>query len=423
MVYLVAEIANDRTGELEGETVQVTNSSNSDSLPGPTPADVADPKATVTLDRLDNTQYRSSPTSDTRFRWTSPPQPEPESREAKVIASAWNDQMLWSDVANSISDKIYRWRIYLAVLTVAGIWLATSQAVKLYAGSIAEPYLAALGLVIVAAVPYLREQMLPVDSMQNYLVARSVAEQLKSTIYRYLMGVLQPVASSDQDSPESGIGPNSLIDNCQAVKAKAAELSLMAALSQAEPHPRATRLTIESYVATRVVGQMKYYRLAGRSQARQAMLLKAQERIIGLILVVIVALTTGTTNGGTEQASTPPGAASTSGGPIVADAPAAATSAQMSLAEYDGLYPSLTVLIAVLTATSGYLVTAQNNKVAERYFQTYDRLKAKLDAWEVSNARDTPEGIARFVDAVELIIANEVAGHLAELRPNNPVIS
>ena len=104
-----------------------------------------------------------------------------------ALARAWEQQSVWSQVANRLKRDLQRSRIRVLTLTVFGAVLSAA-AVVAGLDSGAGKALAALGGAAMGLAA-LDGARVGKDAVQQWTRARSVAEELKSEVYLYLTGV------------------------------------------------------------------------------------------------------------------------------------------------------------------------------------------------------------------------------------------
>lgn len=303
----------------------------------------------------------------------------------QVVASAWADQALWSQVANQLGDSIRRWRARAAVAGVAGLFLSL-LAGSMGSGGIGQKMVATVGVLLLALVPFLQQRLLSADRVLAWTRARNVAELLKEAIYRHLMGALAPVPLDDgSPAPDPG-GPGNLVRRCRAIKRSAADLALLAATASPAPRQRKTVMTLADYLADRLEGQITYYRKSSLAAGTSAQRLQQIEFGLGLLTVLLGALA----------------------GNLL---PAAATP---DAVQNSPLAPWLALIATTAAAVSSHIAGTRNLELAAKYFATHDLLKTLRDEWAVAPDRDDPACVLRLVDAVENAIAAEHGGWVGD---------
>lgn len=294
-----------------------------------------------------------------------------------IVASAWQDQAVWSETAGLLKAGIMAWRFRAALAGVVGALLETLAGSLAAAGgewAFARAAIALAGAVILAVVPYVLTTQAAPAKIRAWVRARCVSEALKEAIYRYL--VKAPPFGADAQ-------PADLIRRCQEVKAKALDLSGLAAASEPARKERPLELTLEAYVVQRVNDQIeRYYLPKGRSNARHAARLHRLEFWLGLAAVVMGALS---------------GAAASGGLPGLAL-----------------LGPWVAVVTTAGGAVTAHLAAGRFDHAAMTYFGTADRLRGLRDEWLADPDRLAPARAARFVDDCEHAISTENEGWLAD---------
>jgi hypothetical protein len=317
-----------------------------------------------------------------------PPPLDPNDPQ-QVVASAWADQALWSQVANQIGDSIRLWRARAAVAGVAGLFLsllAGSMGSGTPGGTVGQKVVATLGVLMLALVPFLQQRLLSADRVLAWTRARNVAELLKEAIYRHLMGALPPVPLDDGSPPPDPTGPGNLVRRCRAIKRAAADLGLLAATANPAPRPRKTAMTLADYLADRLDNQVAYFRKASMAAGSNAQRLQQIEFGLGLLTVLLGALA----------------------GNLL---PAAATPEAVQASP---LGPWLALIASTAMAVSSHIAATRNLELAATYFATHDLLKTLRDEWAVAPDRDAPARVLQLVDAVERSIAAEHGGWVSD---------
>ncbi len=405
----------------------------------------ADPTSPGTQPGIDAAADIRQDSGTDSFFWVAPPQPVPDSDEARAVASAWQDQALWSAVGSSIGDSIFRWRIFAAVAGILGLGLSVAAGIGWFGTDRAATLWATVGVLLLAAVPYLRQQLVSDQRVAQWTLARIASEDLKQSIYRHLMGVLQPVAGGGGTTDQSAAN---LVRRGRAIKKSVVDLAGVAAAivpAENKDRPPPMSLTVDGYVTRRVQGQMKYYRTKGETNGRITQRLRQAELVLGLVTVLMGAWASGlgsapsaetlknampaasmeAVNTAASAAAAGAGRVSAPGTPPASAAQAASGSelaavAEPSQAKADPAKPqsgwlALLALVAAATgAITTYLAASRHAELASKYFATYDRLKDLLAEWRVAHDRDQPERVARFVDTIEKAISDEYGGWVTD---------
>jgi hypothetical protein len=295
-----------------------------------------------------------------------------------VIESAWRDQAIWSQIANSLKADLNAWRYRAGVAGVLGAFLET------LAASMAgldgnwwwlRALFAIAGAVVLAVIPYVVRIKASKDRVRQWVRARSASEALKETIYRYLV-------SASPFGPASS--PADLVKRCQEVKEKVRDLSAHAALIEPSQKDRPQKLTIGGYVEKRVNDQIeRYYRPKGRQNALAAKNLRNMEFYLGLIAVVIGAI-------------------------------AGAATATMLQGLSVILGPWVAVVTTASAAVTAHLAASRYEHQAMTYYGTADRLIGLRDNWLANSNRLDPDRVAKFVDDCEHAISTENEAWLVE---------
>ncbi len=218
------------------------------------------------------------------------PADQPSSAD-QVVARAWQDQALWSAVANELRDGIQQWRKIAAVAGIAGLFFTV------LASTLSNPALesmrnivATLGVLLLAVVPFVRQSQLTPERLRAWTRARNVSELLKEAIFRHLMGVLSLEPPTDGSPVFDPTHPGALSRRSRAIQQAAIELSGLAAavkVPERKSGPPKTRLTVADYVADRVQGQVRYYKNAAETAGLKAKKLHRAEFWLGIAAVLL----------------------------------------------------------------------------------------------------------------------------------------
>lgn len=321
---------------------------------------------------------------------TAPPVPSPPADHAMVVQSAWIDQALWSATANQLKAGLDRWRRIAAVGGVLGA--ATSVAAGTLADGALRQGLAVVAALLLAVVPYVQKARVSPAQVRAWTRARSASEALKETIFRFLMGVppADPTGATEGNgtpAPDPASAA-ALVRRCQAIKLRVADLQgLAAATARPTASPsRPTALTASGYLDVRVNDQITWYGNKAKLLAGQARQLRNAEFLLGLLAVVMGALS-----------------GSDAGSALVQSIPL--------LGE---LSPWVGVVTTAGGAVTAHLAATRVEEIATVYFATGQRVQGLRDEWLTDAARDTPERVSAFVDAVERAFSAENQGWLAD---------
>ena len=307
----------------------------------------------------------------------------------QVVASAWQDQALWSEVANRMGQSIDRWRLVAACAGVAGVSLSVLVGSLAMSGK-AQVALATLSVLLLAVVPYLRQKLLSPEQVMAWTRARNVSEQLKEAIYRHLMGALAPVPMADGTAAPDPTGPGNLVRRCRAIKQGVGDLALQASVAVVAPRARKTALTLNDYLADRLEGQINYFRKAGARHGETAQWLQRLELLLGLLTVLLGAL-----------------AGNLLPSDVAGDVAEKAVKAPL-------LQPLLVLLASASAAVSAHMLGTRAQELAGRYFATQELLRSLRDEWRVDPGRDDPARVLRLVDEVERALATEHGGWISD---------
>jgi SMODS and SLOG-associating 2TM effector domain 1/Protein of unknown function (DUF4231) len=295
----------------------------------------------------------------------------------QIVQSAWRDEELWSETADRLKAELTRWRNWAAIAGVAGALFET------FAGTLGgldapwswlRPAIALAGAAILAIVPIVLRTKASNDRVAEWTRARSASEALKEEIYRYLVG-----------APPYGPDPalTTLIERCQAVKDKVADLAGRTAEVEPATPKRPLALTPEGYVDQRINDQIdNYYRPKGRENAIKARKLHELEFWLGVLAAGLGAL--------------------------------AGVTAVPELSLLPHLSPWVAVLTTAGAAVTAHLAAARYDHAAMTYTATAIRLAALRDAWQADPNRLEPARVGKLVDDCENAISTENEAWLAE---------
>lgn len=299
-----------------------------------------------------------------------------EPNPGHLIESAWKDQAIWSVTADRLKANLTWWRNLAACAGVLGALLETLSATAFSEVEKWRCGIALAGAVVLAVVPIVVKTKLSKERTSAWVGARSAAEALKATIYRFLLAAPPFDASRD---------PGAFVARCQAVKDNAQNLNAQAALTTPPTKVRPTTLTPEQYVATRVNDQIdKYYRPKAQSNA-----LTAKRLHDGEFWLTVLAVVMGT----------------------LASAPAG-----LGVPQLAALGPWVAVVTTASAAVVAYLAASRAEYQSIAYFTTANRLTGIRDLWQADANRAAPEKVAQFVDACETTIATENQAWITEFN-------
>ncbi len=293
----------------------------------------------------------------------------------QIVESSWRDQGTWSEAASHLKAELTAWRFRAAVAAVVGAFFQTLAAALSGwdEGRWVRAFIALAGAVILAVVPYVVRVKASKDRVKEWVRARSAAEGLKETIYRYLVGAAP-------FGPESS--PADLIKRRQAIKEKVQDLTVVAASIEPPRKERPLTLTPDGYVENRVNEPIeRYYRPKGRERALAAERLRTLEFYIGLLAVVMGAM--------------------------------ASAAVATGLPQLAGLGPWVAVVTTAGAAVTAHLAASRYDHEAIIYFGTADRLAALRDEWLANPNRLDPPCVANFVNECENAISTETEAWLA----------
>ena len=311
---------------------------------------------------------------------------------AAVVAHAWDDQARWSAVANHLRDGITRWRLAAAVAGVLGLFftvLASTLAAE--SQQSLRTVLNTVGVLMLALVPYVRQNLLKPERVAQWTRARNVSELLKEAIYRHLMGALNLGPNADGSPAPDPAHPATLVRRSRAVQQAAVELAgLCAGISVPTHSPRKTQMGLADYQADRIDGQVRYYKNAGEKAGRKARLLRGTELGLGALAVVL---------GWLSGQQSPP------------EVLAAAMS---GMDTFTALVPWLTLVAAAAAAVTAHMAAGRFEDLANKYLTTQNLLTSIQDDWLVSPDRASPAQVGLLVDNIERAISTETEAWVSD---------
>ena len=311
---------------------------------------------------------------------------------AAVVAHAWDDQARWSAVANHLRDGITRWRLAAAVAGVLGLFftvLASTLAAE--SQQSLRTVLNTVGVLMLALVPYVRQNLLKPERVAQWTRARNVSELLKEAIYRHLMGALNLGPNADGSPAPDPAHPATLVRRSRAVQQAAVELAgLCAGISVPTHSPRKTQIGLADYQADRIDGQVRYYKNAGEKAGRKARLLRGTELGLGALAVVL---------GWLSGQQSPP------------EVLAAAMS---GMDTFTALVPWLTLVAAAAAAVTAHMAAGRFEDLANKYLTTQNLLTSIQDDWLVSPDRASPAQVGLLVDNIERAISTETEAWVSD---------
>lgn len=282
-----------------------------------------------------------------------------------AVGSIWDRQSVWSQTANRLKARIDRLRSTMLALAVASAVLTTLAAQVASLNRPGGKVLAVLAGVAVGLVPLVRSR-LGRDAVSRWTRARSVSEELKAEVYRFLADVA-PYRGSDRWTL--------LIERSRRVQDAAADL--MVSTADVVPAERGVPAVhdITTYVERRVVPQIGWYR--GRSAGLKRKLGRARAIELGLAVVGVLL------------------------------AALAATGAVDALAAW-------VAVIATLTAAlSSHVAGSRWEYQLVEYLRTADELNRLYEEWAVPDALDEA-GEDRLVDRCEHVVSIQNDGWMAK---------
>ena len=311
---------------------------------------------------------------------------------AAVVSHAWDDQARWSAVANHLRDGISRWRLTAAVAGVLGLFLTVLASTLL-----ADPQhslrtvLNTVGVLLLALVPYVRQNLLKPERVAQWTRARNVSELLKEAIYRHLMGALNLGPASDGSPAPDPAHPATLVRRSRAVQQAAVELAGLCAGITVPPHsPRKTQMGLKDYLADRVDGQVKYYKKAGEKAGLKARWLRGSELGLGALAVVL---------GWLSGQESPPEVLAT---------------AVSGMGTFTALVPWLTLVAGAAAAVTAHMAAGRFEDLANKYLTTQNLLTSIQDDWLVSPDHESTAQVGQLVDNIERAISTETEAWVAD---------
>ncbi len=289
----------------------------------------------------------------------------------RLLELVWRRHRQWSLAADAAKRRLDRWRLCNLVLLVLG---AVTAAV---AAQIEEPRGAATASAAVSAVclalaGLLQAYALNADQTARWTHARAASEALKAETHRYLLRV-SPYAQADRAQV--------LRSQLDVVRTRAAALLVDQQDVPPDDRPLPELRSVQEYLTVRALGQATWHRDKGVEHARRARRLRAWQL--------------------------------------------AATASGVVLAAVTGFVPSLglstwtAAATTVAAALGAHLAATQHQAIAAAYAGTTDQLETLVAGFDPVSA--TPAEQARFVAAVERVLAAQNQGWTDLLSPAPPV--
>jgi hypothetical protein len=193
-----------------------------------------------------------------------------------IVAEIWQKRRAWADAANQFQNETKRYRKIQLLLIVVGSALATAAAIDMLGLSTSpdDPMatgnriIAGLGAAALAMVGFVQQKFLSLKQSERWPRCRSVAESLKSEIFKFRAGA-RPYDRSENTAADAGLG---------LLSETAAEHELKAHDLFKHVHPNATSdidvppfLDSEGYISERLDEQIeKFYLPSSRKNLRYA---------------------------------------------------------------------------------------------------------------------------------------------------------
>ena len=146
----------------------------------------------------------------------------------QFISDIWAKRNAWADASRRFQDDTKRWRLAQLSLVILGSICATASATGVpFANpedgiAVANIVLAATGAVALALVTFVQEQLLSVENVERWPRSRSVAEAIKSEIFRFQAGAKPYDDTGSDDALKDAL--KLLLDAVDAHEAQAEDL-------------------------------------------------------------------------------------------------------------------------------------------------------------------------------------------------------
>ncbi|WP_224191395.1 DUF4231 domain-containing protein [Nannocystis pusilla] len=205
-----------------------------------------------------------------------------------ALEALWRQQSKWSRQADELKRSHQNWTGPIVLATFLGVALGTlTPQISAWTTALNGPaYIpqvcSACASVLSAVAAYLSVQLLSPRKVQDWVVARSVSEALKSEGYLYAAGV------SPYD--DSQAAAERLMSRIEELEKTDTTFTL--------PDPDGNRpelcerLSVEDYIEKRVNAQLKYYRAYSQTYSKQLACWRRTGIGLGVVLVGLGALGT-----------------------------------------------------------------------------------------------------------------------------------
>ena len=384
---------------------------------------------------------------------------------ATVIEHAWQDQAQWSAVANQLRDGIAQWRTVAAVAGVLGVFFTVLASVL---GGESQQTLRSvintLGVLLLAVVPYVRQNLLAPEKVRTWTRARNVSELLKEAIYRHMMGSPSGSGGSQIAAPVADVLPVAAPADPPVEPAGAPTADPPAAESAAEPaaEPAAVpaAVPVAEPAAAQAVASASLPASAANASGpdidpRHPMALVRRSRAIQQAATELAGLAAGVPvpppksprptvltvddyirlrvqgqvtyyKGAGEKAGLSAqklrraelllGALAVVLGVLSGQQPASAApeSALQGLAVLSALAPWVALVVTAGSAITAHLAATRYEELAHKYFSTQGLLKNIHDDWLVTDQREQPAQVQQFVDNIERAISTETGAWVSD---------
>ena len=172
-----------------------------------------------------------------------------------ALVSAWNHQRRASIAAGNVKTSYYSWHKILLVLAISVAFMETLS------GQLANQNLgrviAGVGALLIAIVPVIGSFKTGSEKLRQWIMARSVSEELKAEVFRYLLRC----GNYATGVPESKLveATDQLLENLDA--------SLVAGIKPDDQAPPDVH-DVDGFISARVDDQIRYYRSAAEREGR-----------------------------------------------------------------------------------------------------------------------------------------------------------
>jgi hypothetical protein len=172
-------------------------------------------------------------------------------KASPILEGAWDEYRDWAALARQSKRELRRWRIIVLVLGVIGAALETLAATSIGKSFVYGDFnvLAILGFVSLALAAFFGRNVLGGKPEQTWVTARSVAEALKSEVFKYCTRVPPYDKLADRDQ-KLAAAKNRITE-----RAQCAGMLLHPSKRAAKPVPK-DGMSIDEYIKARIDDQI-----------------------------------------------------------------------------------------------------------------------------------------------------------------------